>query len=152
MKTTLTGNAIYDTAIMIAEKYHKGQTRITGQDYFKAHLCEVADSVRIYGEDYCAVAILHDILEDTDCKATDLLEAGIPQDIVADVLLLTHIRSEPREIYYEKIKKSSRALAVKIADIANNLSTIPAILDEKTQQRLYKKYIKALKCLTQIEE
>lgn len=148
----LTNHSIYIAAIMIAEEFHKGQTRITGGDYFKTHLCQVADSVRLYGEDYCAVAILHDILEDTDATPMSLKEAGIPQDIIDDVILLTHNREEPRETYYERLKKSPRALAVKVADIANNLSTIPAIPDEKTQQRLYKKYIKALKCLTNIEE
>jgi (p)ppGpp synthase/HD superfamily hydrolase len=144
--------ALYDKAIMIAAKYHKGQTRMTGEDYFESHLCEVANSCRAYGYETATVAILHDILEDTDCTASDLLKNGIPADIVSDVILLTHNRDEPREIYYERLKKSKRALAVKIADIAHNLSTIPALPDESVQQRLYKKYIKALKCLTQIEE
>ena len=68
--------------------------------------------------------------------------------MVDAVVALTHLKNEPRDHYYERIKKNPLALAVKLADIEDN--TDPerlALLDEGTRSRLEKKYAKAIAAL-----
>lgn len=121
------------------------QKRFMGEDYFFAHLCPVAQLVQ--GDiPTMKVAYLHDILEDTDCTE-ELLREFFHKDVVDDVVLLTHIRSEPREVYYQKIKTSPRALTVKMADVAHNISCLTNLTDLKLRNRLANKYMKAIKCL-----
>ncbi|PFT62606.1 hypothetical protein COK67_20045 [Bacillus cereus] len=63
----------------IAKKVHAGQVDKAGMDYIK-HPETVASLVDTIEEK--ATAYLHDVLEDTEITAADLLSAGIPHNVV----------------------------------------------------------------------
>lgn len=138
----------YDTALHIAEQAHEGQTDKSGKPYIK-HPFRVA--ARFTHPTYKCVALLHDVLEDSSYTPDDLRVAGISDEVVEAVVALTHLKHEQRNDYYERIKKNSLALAVKLADIEDN--TDPerlALLDQETRTRLEKKYAEAKRKLLEL--
>jgi (p)ppGpp synthase/HD superfamily hydrolase len=124
---------------------HK-QKRYMGEDYWASHLYPVATLSANHSKGAIEVAYLHDILEDTDCTE-ELLREIFDKDVVDDVVLLTHNRNESRDVYYAKIRTSPRALIVKMADVAHNISCLTNLTDLELRDRLTNKYIKAIKHL-----
>ncbi|PCJ95927.1 MAG: phosphohydrolase [Hyphomicrobiales bacterium] len=132
-------------AMACAAIYHAGQTDKAGQDYI-FHLKRVAD--RLSGDDQ-AVAWLHDIIEDT-CYRMASLQQAFPVHIANAVDAMTKRGGESYATYLNRVKTNDMALRVKLADIADNSDPERlAKLDEKTRQRLKKKYETALEILLQ---
>ena len=71
-----------------------------------------------------AVALLHDVIEDSDFSADDLLAEGIPADIVAAVTALTRRPAEDYEQFIERVQRDRLAVTVKLADIEDNLNVL----------------------------
>lgn len=139
---------LVETACAIATAAHLGQTDKLGADYIR-HPERVAARVAHLGAHITAAAWLHDVIEDSATSAEDLRAAGIPDDVVDAVLLLTRTSDTPSATYYERIRTSPLALQVKLADIADNLDPRRlAQLDAETQLRLVQKYAAALTALT----
>ncbi|MFC7847105.1 phosphohydrolase [Arthrobacter sp. NPDC057388] len=95
-----------------------------------------------------AAAWLHDVVEDCGITADDLAAAGISSEVIDAVVLLTRSQDNNGSRYYEAIRSSSIALAVKLADIADY--TDPARtgrLEPDVKERLARKYAKALELL-----
>jgi hypothetical protein len=67
-------------------------------------------------------AVLHDVLEDTDLGPSDLVDAGIPPDIIATVLALTHRPEQTYEQYIGEVAANRVARIVKLADLTDNLA------------------------------
>ena len=110
-------NSVFETALEIAVKAHKGQVDKNGEAYI-LHPLAVAgllDSLELK-----TIAVLHDTIEDTDVTAEYLLEKGIPKHIVEAVQLLTKPEDEEYESYLRRVKENSLAKQVKLADLANN--------------------------------
>lgn len=96
-----------------------------------------------------AVAWLHDVLEDCDAQSGMEIHTQFPASIRYAVALLTRCDDVNCDIYYDGIKCSPLALRVKLADIADNADESRlALLDEKTADRLRRKYKKALEALS----
>lgn len=89
------------------------------------------------------VAVLHDVIEDTDLTIDQLQEAGFPQPILVAINALTHQPGETYKQYINRVAQNQLATVVKLADLTENmkLSRIP-LPTEKDQQRL-KRYQKA---------
>lgn len=66
------------------------------------------------------IAVLHDVVEDTSVTLDQLRAAGAPDRVVTAVALLTHAPGEPREDYLMRLRSNPDALAVKLADNADN--------------------------------
>lgn len=131
----------YDIAFQIAQQAHNGQVDKSGNPYIE-HPLRV--SAKFTQPAHQCIALLHDVLEDSDYTSDDLRVAGISNEVIGAVVALTHLKNEPLDQYYERIKKNPLALTVKLADIEDN--TDPgrlALLDEETRSRLEKKYAKA---------
>lgn len=133
-----------ELALAVATEAHDGQVDKAGHPYID-HPVAVAESVRHHGDVHYAVALLHDVVEDSDHTAATLLDAGVPADVVDAVEALTHQPGEPRDDYYARVRANPVALVVKRADVAHNadeqrLAALPA----DTAQRLRRKYEKAL--------
>lgn len=98
-------------------------------------------------EDTTIVALLHDVVEDTDIGFNELIEMGFSNKIIEALKLLTHDDSVPYEQYIDMIKSNDIARAVKLADLRHNsdLSRLD-IIDEKALKRSekYKKSIATL--------
>jgi (p)ppGpp synthase/HD superfamily hydrolase len=84
-----------------------------------------------------AAAWLHDVIEDTGLAAQELLEAGMPPEVVEVVTLLTHPESQEYDSYLAAIAAHPIAKRVKIADMLTNLS------DQPTDKQIVK-YAKGL--------
>jgi hypothetical protein len=69
-----------------------------------------------------AAALLHDVLEDTDATAEDLLADGIPADVVQAVQLLTKAEGEAYADFILRLRDNDLARRVKIADLEDNLN------------------------------
>jgi molybdopterin-guanine dinucleotide biosynthesis protein len=95
------------------------------------------------------VALLHDVVEDTDYSLDDLIAEGFPVEVTDAISLLTHEKNEPYLDYVKRIKENPIASAVKITDLRHNsdLSRLDAV-DDKALCRV-EKYKKAIELLTE---
>lgn len=138
------------TAERIARRAHAGQTDKAGKPYID-HPFAVARSVR--GIDRKIVALLHDVVEDSDYTLDDLRRNGISQKYVDDVDALTKRKGEKLERYWSRVvRRGPRAVAVKKADVLHNLSRNGDISDEETAARLRDKYTRALIRLSEAQQ
>lgn len=131
----------------LAYRAHEGQVDKAGRPYIE-HVARVAAAV---GDDPLAEAVawLHDVSEDCQAKYVDELMACFPHEVSAAVSYLTRYTGEDDSRYYGVVRINPIALRVKLADIADNSSEERlALLDDKTADRLRKKYAKAIKALT----
>lgn len=132
-------------AALIAYKAHEGQVDKAGKPYI-LHPLHVMKQVRTIEEQI--VALLHDVIEDTDCTLEDLRKEHFSEKVLEALALMTHDKTVPYMDYIAKIKENPLARAVKIADLHHNmdLKRIPNPT-EKDYERL-EKYKAALRYLT----
>ena len=137
--------SMVDLALSIARKAHEGQLDKAGVDYIE-HPIYVASLVQTKEEK--AVALLHDVLEDSPVSAEELLQAGLPETVVTAVQVLTKKKEQDYQTYLETVKTNPLARVVKLADLKHNsdLSRLPSITAED-RERL-KKYKKAIDFLS----
>lgn len=133
--------SMFDLALSIAKKAHKGQYDKAGVNYIE-HPLFVASLVDTQEEK--AVALLHDVLEDSPYTAEELVLAGLPETVVSAVQTLTNKKGQDYQQYLELVKSSPIARRVKLADLKHNsdLSRL-ATITEKDRERL-EKYKKAI--------
>jgi len=128
-------------ALRISFEAHKDQVDKTGLPYVfhPFHLAEQMDD-----EATTCVALLHDVVEDTDMTFEDLYKEGFTDEIIGALKLLTHDDEVPYMEYVEALKDNPIAAAVKRADLMHNsdLSRLDTV-DEYALER-QKKYEKAL--------
>lgn len=123
-------------AIKICYEAHKDQYDKGGLPYV-FHPFHLAEQMK--EEDEIIVALLHDVIEDSDYTLIDLEEAGFSENVLNALKLLTHQKSVPYMEYIKNIKSNSLAAKVKLADLKHNsdLSRLSTI-DNKTLSRLEK--------------
>lgn len=131
-------------AMKLCFEKHKGQSDQCGIPY-PFHPFHVAESMT--DEVSACVALLHDIVEDTDVTFQALRAMGFPDEVVAAVALMTHDKSVPYLDYVRKIRENDLARRVKIADLTHNLDLTR--LDRITEKDLKRaeKYRSALAIL-----
>lgn len=138
----------------IAFNAHKGQVDKAGSDYFTSHIEDVYNKVKpIYGEDEnnCVteiVALLHDVVEDTDWTMEMLGEQGFTDEMLDALACVTKKEGEDYMQFVQRAKANRFAREVKIADLKSNMDITR--LNEITDvdfERL-RKYHKAYKYLT----
>jgi (p)ppGpp synthase/HD superfamily hydrolase len=133
-----------EDAIGVASEAHDGQVDKSGQPYI-FHPIRVM--LNCQTKDQQVVGVLHDVLEDT-IWGTDELELFFPKHIVEAVEAITKQEGESNEEYILRCRENEIAREVKISDICDNLSPIRQMnLDIKTQERLRKKYTRALELI-----
>ena len=111
----------------------------------REHAERVEELVRPFGADYMIVALLHDIVEDTDVMYDDLLKvfSSYNSDIVDDIFTLTRKSNQTYFEYIDKITKSTkRAKIVKYYDILDHLHNKTTL-----EPSLEKRYLKAKELL-----
>ena len=133
-------------AMKLCFEAHKDQVDKSGMPYV-FHPFHVAEQMT--SEASTIVALLHDVVEDTDYTLDDIAAQGFGKEIVEAVALMTHEDDVPYLDYVAKLKGNPIAREVKLADLAHNSDQSRlGEIDEETKQRL-EKYKKALKLLTQ---
>ena len=107
-------------AMKIAYEAHHGQVDKAGIPYVlhPLHLAEQMDD-----EASTCVALLHDVVEDTDWTL-EQLKAEFPQEVTDALALLTHAEGVPFMEYVRPIKQNTIARKVKLADLAHNCDQI----------------------------
>lgn len=106
----------------LARVQHTGQVDAEDRDYFAFHLTPIAELLRPYGPLAEAVGWLHDIVEDTDTTADDLLDAGVADDVVDDVVAVSRVPGEPYTNLTARAATRRRAALGKLADNSWNIA------------------------------
>lgn len=135
----------------VARRAHAGQADKSGADYI-THPERVAGNVRrLFPEapaETVAVAWLHDVVEDTQVDARELLALGFSRAVVDGVEAMTKRAGESTEAYFARVNGNPLARMVKAADLMDNTDPARvALLDEGTAARLKLKYGKAYRLL-----
>lgn len=121
-----------NSALEFARRYHAGQVDRAGVDYMN-HVNMVYDlvSARTDCEVTRVAAILHDVVEDTDCTI-DVIESEFGHDVAVVVGLLTKTKATVLADYYRAIKNDPRASLVKLCDMMHNsdLNRLAAVTDD----------------------
>lgn len=112
---------MYKQALILATKAYMGKKRYNGNPYL-IHPIRVSQEVST--EDQKVIALLHDVVEDTHYILSDLAHFG--PAVVAGIEAMTHRKGESYHDYIVRLKKNPDAVAVKIADIADNLKDSPS--------------------------
>ncbi len=135
-------------AIGLAYKAHHGQFDVTGIPYIfhPYHIAEQFDT-----ETEVCVALLHDVVEDTDITLEEL-RGEFPDSITDAVELLTHRDEVDYFDYIEGIRANPVAVAVKLEDLRHNMDESRLcgsgeVSDEK-RMGWRNKYSKAYEMLT----
>lgn len=132
-------------AMQIAFEAHKDQVDKNGIPYIyhPVHLAE-----QMTDESTVCVALLHDVVEDTDITFEQLEQAGFAEEIIKALRLLTHDEAVPYMEYVREIKGNPIAAKVKLADLKHNSDlTRLDVVDERAKKRA-EKYRKAIELLT----
>ena len=134
-----------DKAIEIATKAHAGQKDKAGQAYI---LHPLRVMLRVKGEVEKIVAVMHDVIEDSDFSLQDLKNQGFSDEIIEAIDCLTKRDSEDYKGLILRVSMNRLARRVKIEDIKDNLDLDR--LEEVTNKDLkrIKKYHSALKLLS----
>ena len=131
-------------AFEIAFAAHAGQRDKAGEAYI-AHPVRVAS--RLKDRAAQVVALLHDVVEDTDVTLDDLAR-DFDAQIVAAVDAITKRDGEGYESYLARVAENALALEVKRADLAGNSDPERmARLTPEARTRLELKYAKAREVL-----
>ena len=131
-------------ALKLCFEAHKEQVDKSGMPYVfhPFHLAEQMNT-----EETTIVALLHDLVEDTDYTIEALVDMGFDKSITDAIALMTHADNVAYMDYVRAIKDNPIAKTVKLADLKHNSDlTRLEIVDEKALSRR-EKYLKAIAIL-----
>ena len=107
-----------ETALIIALYAHHLQTDKCGSPYIEHPLF-------VYGkmetEDEKVVALLHDVVEDSNITIDDLVSKGLNETQYNAIDLLTHKNNVPYMDYIRNISSNPISVRVKLADLEHNM-------------------------------
>ena len=132
-------------ALKVCFEAHKDQVDKSGAPYV-FHPFHLAEQMK--DEKTTIVALLHDVIEDTEYTFEDLRNMGFDNEVIEALMLMTRNKDIPYMDYVAKIKHNPIAKAVKLADLQHNsdLSRLD-VVDEKALKRK-EKYSEAISLLT----
>ncbi len=107
-----------EDAIALAVKAHKGQVDKAGQIYI-LHPLRVMFAVD--GEVARMVAVLHDVIEDSDTTLDDLRAMGYSEAVLSALECLTRREDESYMEFVQRAKVNPIAREVKLADMEDNM-------------------------------
>ena len=130
-------------AMIIAYAAHKNQVDKSGVPYIyhPIHVAEQMDT-----ENECIIALLHDVVEDTNVTFKQLEEV-FSKEIIDILKLLTREENIEYDEYIKRIKNNSIACKVKIADLTHNLDKTRLDFVTEVDVKRNEKYKKALQIL-----
>lgn len=135
-------------AIQIATFAHDGQTDKSGRPFI-LHPIRVMSAMKT--DEERMVAVLHDVVEDSDFTLDKLRIAGFSEKIVKAVDLLSRTKDVSYFEYIRRLRDSKDHLAirVKLADIRDNSDKRRKFGTESEIASLLKRYDKALDILAE---
>lgn len=134
-------------AMEICFEAHKKQVDKSGIPYVfhPIHLAE-----QMTTEETTIVALLHDVVEDSDITFEYLENEGFDKAVIDAIKLLTHKdKSVKYKDYVKKIKTNPIAKAVKLADLAHNsdITRLDVVTEKDLKRR--QKYLEAIEILNE---
>ena len=131
-------------ALKLCFEAHKDQVDKSGLPYVfhPFHLAE-----QMQDENTTIVALLHDVVEDTDYTLDDLRAMGFGDEVMEALSYMTHDPAVPYMEYVARIRENDIARRVKLADLRHN-SDITRLdsIDQKALDRVAK-YAQAIRLL-----
>ena len=117
--------ATLEQAIAFAAKQHSGQVDKANAPYI---LHPLRVMLNVPSMDHKIIAVLHDVLEDTETSIADLQALGFQAHIIDAIVALTKQDGESRIEAAQRTVQKPLARVVKLADITDNmnLSRIPS--------------------------
>lgn len=132
----------------IARRCHEGQVDRAGRPYIE-HPERVSALVPSNVEKMAA--LLHDVLEDTDMTAEELLRLCVAPEVVTAVEALTKREGESYEDFVRRAATNPIARAVKLADLADNSDEKRlALLDPEEAAWFRQKYANARRVIISV--
>jgi len=132
-------------AVNLMYEKHKDQKDKSGLPYV-FHPWHVAESMD--DEISTCVALLHDVIEDTDTTVDEIRDMGFPDEVCRALQLLTHDKSVDYETYIKKISTDPVAKKVKLSDLKHN-SDLTRLPDPDSKALLRKEKYK--RCIDFLE-
>jgi (p)ppGpp synthase/HD superfamily hydrolase len=134
-----------ERALQIAVQAHAGQKDKNGAAYIFHPLRVMA---RCTSPDAKIVALLHDVVEDTDWTFERLEAEGFSPAVITALRLVTHSDGSSYDEYVDRTMTNPVAMEVKLADLEDNCDIRRLTeVDDKAVERL-RKYLTAWKKLT----
>ncbi len=135
---------IIEKSLEIALKAYAGQKDKAGETYILHPLRIMA---KMSTKEEMAVALLHDVIEDSDYTSENLLNEGIPPGVVEAVQLLSKVVGESYDQFISRVIINPLAVKVKKADIEDTIDILRlnSICDKDLERVV--KYHKAWKRL-----
>lgn len=124
-----------------------------GGNPYIGHIHRVANRAEKITKGSYLTGFLHDVFEDTDLTADDLYLHGVSNSVINRVSVLTREDGISYKSYIKKIKKYAKInndiiiLAVKIADLNDNLNVSRLRVLHCTDVNRLKKYMEARQSL-----
>ena len=110
---------LLEKAIILSTKAHAGQKDKSGEAYILHPLFVMSKMKNDMGR---IVALLHDVIEDTEITEDDLRKEGFPSEVIDTVKILTRSKNEDYiEDYIQRILTNSLAIEVKLGDLSHNM-------------------------------
>lgn len=135
-----TNDTLLEKALHIATQAHKGQTDKAKAPYI-FHPIRIAN--KCSNDNERIVALLHDVIEDTDITTNYLLAEGFPEYIIDAILSVTRNEQESYDDFVKRARLNPIGRQVKLHDLEDNMDiTRLQKLTEQDMQRL-NKYLKA---------
>ncbi len=134
-----------DRAYLVAEEGHRGQTRISGEEYIHHPLCvaEILTELQMDEAVICA-ALLHDVVEDTLFTLDEIRdmfgdEVALLIDGVTKLGMIKFKSKEERQLEtYRKMilatAQDIRVIIIKLADRLHNMRTLKFMRDDKRKR------------------
>ncbi len=107
-------------ALEIAVKAHSNQLDKGGNPYI-FHPIRVA--LNCQTEEEKIVALLHDVIEDTDTSIEQLEAEGFSKEILESIISLTKKEGEDYMSFIKRVATNRTATNVKLQDLADNMDT-----------------------------
>jgi len=127
---------LIEKSLDIALRVHTGQKDRSGKTYI-LHPLRLMN--RMESDEEMAVALLHDVIEDSEMSEQDLLNEGIPTKVVEAVKCLTKGSGEDYDEFISRVSKNELASEIKIVDIEDNINILRLkTLSEKDLERIAK--------------
>jgi (p)ppGpp synthase/HD superfamily hydrolase len=130
-----------EDAILLAVKAHRGRKDKARATYI---LHPLRVMLRMKTGEERIVAVLHDVIEDTNWTPEDLRKAGYSAKSVRSLDSLTRRDGEGYEEFIKRVKRNPLARRVKIPDLKDNLDLARIRKPKKSDFMRMEKYRRAL--------
>lgn len=147
----MTPTQMLSTAIAIAAQQFEGKFDRGGAPYI-LHCLKVMHYTHSTDCEVMAIAVLHDVVEDTNITYHDLRNWGMSERVIEGVRRMTKVPGETQQEYFDKVAASYDSTIVKLADLRHNsdLRRLKGVTEKDFQRMI--KYQKMFHDLSKVKE